>query len=328
MSLPSGYRKLEYIQSSGTQYIDTGFKPNQDTRVVTKISFDAVTSSSSSYAFGAANSGSSGMFEISTGNNMIRLGYGGTAVVQTFPSTKPFTIDFNKNVVTINEAAYTLTAATFTGTHSMYICDTNRGRAYRAIPAVTVYSFRIYDNGTLVRDFIPCKNASGVVGMWDDVNSVFYQNAGSGTFDAGELSKAHKVCINGIGYSATKVTMLIDGTERKAKKGRVLIDGTAYDVLFAEETVTITVHNGAEARNCYVLYNGQRITSGEIDVKIGETIVVYVGAILQNYGIIYLNSVEVEKDINVQYEYPVTKNATISYEWSNNLASSCYIVEE
>lgn len=328
MSLPSGYRKLEYIQSSGTQYIDTGFKPNQDTRVVTKISFNALASSSSCYAFGAANSGSSGMFEISTGNNMIRLGYGGTAVMQTFPSTKPFTIDFNKNVVTINETAYTLTAATFTGTYSMYICDTNRGRAYRAIPAVTVYSFQIYDNGTLVRDFIPCKNASGVVGMWDDVNSVFYQNAGSGTFDAGELSKAHKVCINEIGYSATKVTMLIDGTERKAKKGRVLIDGTAYDVLFAEETVTITVHNGAEYRNCYVLYNGQRITSGEIDVKIGETIVVYVGAPNQNSGFIYLNSVVVVKGFNVQYEYPATKNATISYSWLNNLSSDCYIVEE
>ena len=91
----------------------------------------------------------------------------------------------------------------------------------------------MYDNGTLIRDFIPCKNASGVIGLWDDVNGVFYQNAGSGTFDAGELPKAHKVCINGIGYSATKVTMLIDGTERKAKKGRVLVNGTGYDIPFS-----------------------------------------------------------------------------------------------
>lgn len=27
--LPSGYTKLAYIQSSGTQYIDTGVKPDQ-----------------------------------------------------------------------------------------------------------------------------------------------------------------------------------------------------------------------------------------------------------------------------------------------------------
>ena len=31
--LPSGYTQLEYIQSSGTQYIDTGIKPNQDTSI-------------------------------------------------------------------------------------------------------------------------------------------------------------------------------------------------------------------------------------------------------------------------------------------------------
>ena len=34
VNLPSGYRQVEYIQSSGTQYVDTGFAPNQDTRCV------------------------------------------------------------------------------------------------------------------------------------------------------------------------------------------------------------------------------------------------------------------------------------------------------
>ena len=36
-NLPDGYTELEYIQSSGTQYIDTGFKHNQNTRVVMKV---------------------------------------------------------------------------------------------------------------------------------------------------------------------------------------------------------------------------------------------------------------------------------------------------
>ena len=35
--LPDGYTKLEYLQSSGTQYIDTGVYPNQDTRVVCDV---------------------------------------------------------------------------------------------------------------------------------------------------------------------------------------------------------------------------------------------------------------------------------------------------
>ena len=35
--LPDGYMELEYIESTGTQYIDTGFKPNQDTRVILDV---------------------------------------------------------------------------------------------------------------------------------------------------------------------------------------------------------------------------------------------------------------------------------------------------
>lgn len=139
---------------------------------------------------------------------------------------------------------------------------------------------------------------------------------------------AHKTLIGGTAYEIKGGRDLIAGTSYQIGRGRTLVNGTAYDVPFAEETVKIAVHNGLEVRNCYVLYNGQRITSGEINVKIGETIVVYVGAIEQNYGRIYLNSVEVAKGLNVQYSYIVTKNATISYSWVNNIASVCYIVEE
>ena len=31
--LPSDYQQVEYIQSSGTQYINTGFKPTGDTSI-------------------------------------------------------------------------------------------------------------------------------------------------------------------------------------------------------------------------------------------------------------------------------------------------------
>ena len=33
VGVSDSYTILDYIQSSGTQYIDTGFMPNQDTRV-------------------------------------------------------------------------------------------------------------------------------------------------------------------------------------------------------------------------------------------------------------------------------------------------------
>ena len=49
-----------------------------------------------------------------------------------------------------------------------------------------LYSCQIYDNGTPVRNFIPCKNPSGVVGLYDLVDGKFYTNAVAGNFTAGE----------------------------------------------------------------------------------------------------------------------------------------------
>ena len=94
-----------------------------------------------------------------------------------------------------------------------------------------MYGCKIYSNDVLVRDFIPCKNASGVVGMWDDVNDTFYSNAGSGTFTAGpEVKGTNKTLIDGTAYGVETGKCLISGTAYALKKGRTLIGGTGYDI--------------------------------------------------------------------------------------------------
>lgn len=234
MSLPSGYTRLEYIKSSGTQYIDTGFKPNQNTRVVMDVTPVDVILGKMWCAFGVRQNGIYfGLYKASTGNMNLTWFYGSNySNYFTVDYAKRHNLEVNKNVASVDGTSKSYAAQTFQFTIPLFLlCDNDAGSPTSA-GAALLYSCQIYDNGTLIRDFIPCKNASGAIGLWDDVNGAFYQNAGSGTFDAGELPKAHKVCINGIGYSATKATMLIDGTERKAKKGRVLIDGTGYDLKF------------------------------------------------------------------------------------------------
>jgi hypothetical protein len=42
-----------------------------------------------------------------------------------------------------------------------------------------LYSCQIYDNGTLIRDYVPCLNEVGVVGLYDKVENKFYGNAES-----------------------------------------------------------------------------------------------------------------------------------------------------
>ena len=115
--------------------------------------------------------------------------------------------------------------------------------------ACKLRSCKIYDNGTLVRDFIPCKNASGVIGLWDDVNSAFYQNAGSGTFTAGpEVIGSNRVLVDAKGYDANSGTVLVNGMVYHLKKGRGLLNGMGYDIPFDSGTPISDLAVGSTVR--------------------------------------------------------------------------------
>lgn len=100
--------------------------------------------------------------------------------------------------------------------------------------AMRLYSFKVYldaAKATLIRDFIPCKNASGAVGLWDDVGSQFYGNAGTGAFTAGpEGLGSHKVMVGGTIYDVTAGQCMVGGTVYAIQKGLTMIGGTVYEI--------------------------------------------------------------------------------------------------
>lgn len=193
MALPRGYTKLEYIESTGTQYIDTGFNPTYQTRVVTDLLMGAYTSTA--FAYGARDTSSqtaAKQFCLAafTNANTIRCDYFGTSKNTTATgfsdgSTR-VTVDQNKNVTTCGSTTVTNTAVSSgVCAYSLWLFTLNSTGDPAASGKLKLYSCQIYDNGTMVRDFLPCANPSGEVGLWDDVNGVFYGNSGTGAFVAG-----------------------------------------------------------------------------------------------------------------------------------------------
>lgn len=242
MSLPSGYKRREYIQSSGTQYIDTGFKPNNNTKVV--IAFELTENTGKhQIIFGARSSSSSGQYVLGfTGHRspaVWRSDFGSNQV--TFSSNLTWSGNHNAtkngNICTLDAESVTNTASTFESTVNLLICAGNTGGNVDNYTKAKVYSCKIYDNGTLARDFIPCKNASGLVGLWDDVNNTFYSNAGSGTFTAGpEAIGSNRVLVDAKRYDANSGTVLVNGMVYHLKKGRGLLNGMGYDIPFNSGT--------------------------------------------------------------------------------------------
>lgn len=238
MSLPSGYKRVEYVQSVPSQYscIDTGFKPNQNTRV--RIVAEWSPSSTTSWLFGARNGTNKGAFAFLTYKGAYRADYGtATTTLPSSPSGK-ITVDLDKNAIKLNGVTVaTASEQTFTTTCNLVLFANNTAGTIAGYTSGKLYSCQIYDNGMLVRDFIPCKNASGTIGLWDDVNSKFYTNAGTGVFTAGpEVSGTHKALVNGTAYEMKSGKCLVNGTGYALKKGRTLIDGTGYDIALQSGT--------------------------------------------------------------------------------------------
>lgn len=243
MSLPSGYRKLEYIQSSGTQYIDLGVKPNQGYAIEIK----AKCSATSKQTFGGCDTRwkSNGFMLAVAG---FEFGNNANTSLQNHGS-EPITLKLSADGGYKNGTKTWDTSAipAFQATANFTLCALNRSGTLQEYLSGNIYYCKVWDDsGTLIRDCIPCKSTSGVVGLWDDVNSVFYQNAGTGTFTSGpEVKGTNKTLIGGTGYDLKGGSPLINGTKYSLKKGRALIDGTGYDISIGKK-FTITFANHAQ----------------------------------------------------------------------------------
>lgn len=180
------YTRLEYIESNGTQYIDTGFKPNNNTRVLMDI---CVTQGVTSSFFGTrsgANTQTFTAFCLST--TSLRSDYNTTQKTLTINGVgERVIVDADKNSFSYGNYTTTHSSGAFNCPYNLYLLQNNyQGSADdNSCMYAKLYSCKIYDNGTLVRDYIPVLRSDGIAGLYDAVNDIFAASSGSGNFIAG-----------------------------------------------------------------------------------------------------------------------------------------------
>lgn len=225
MSLPSGYTRLEYIESTGTQYISTGITPTENTKVV--IEFNS--SSSSGVVFGQ-----------DSGYKVNAFMFAMTVVV--FESTKKdISISANaKHTVQVapkafkvdNGSSQYIYANKVHAAYPMFLFGNNRNGKFSEGVAMKLYSFKVYENDVLIADYIPCKQGNAV-GLYDDVAGAMNLPLGTGDFTAGpSISGTHKTLVGGTAYTVQGGKCMVNGTVYNILKGRTLIDGTGWDITF------------------------------------------------------------------------------------------------
>lgn len=176
---------IEYLEGTGTQWINTGFIPNQDTGIKAKVAFTSTTRTWESVFYSRTTSDVDEFtLQKNYTNGNIRALYGNqhTSHAEFGPiRTTPLIVDWDKNKIKVDKYSHTFTYKAFSGTQAMRVPGVSA--AGRISPG-KVWYFTIYDNGILVRDLIPVR--VGNIGyMYDKVSGQLFGNAGTGKFILG-----------------------------------------------------------------------------------------------------------------------------------------------
>jgi len=249
------YTPLEYLQSSGTQYINTGVVPTAyPVRVSVEVAYTSVPTSEKDYAGNLnADVASSAAFVMgantSTGKWYLWGGKAGWNPGPTVTANTKYAVDMefpdaNYRRVVVDGVEYVNYADGYNiftlGSNAIGLFSGASNRTYDAA-SVRIYSARIYDGGDLKRDLVPVKRISdSVLGMYDKENDVFYPNVGTGSFTAGAATNwSRKISmasselsvqagVIGSKVSKNNVISYINQTPESVKiqASRIEIDGT------------------------------------------------------------------------------------------------------
>lgn len=184
--IPAGYQQVEYLESTGTQYIDTG----QSAFVGIKIDADIMFYSQFGYAFGVGGSGNGIAVSLRENTSF----YSDKYIPSKYTPFENIKIKVlfengNQSISSYLIGNTSIEFVTWSGTIYLFALHVQwiSGAGVYSPFYGRIYKFIISTARDIkIREFIPCyRKIDLVAGMYDRVNGVFYTNAGTGAFVVG-----------------------------------------------------------------------------------------------------------------------------------------------
>lgn len=185
------YIGLKYIQSTGTQYIDTGIIPTNDTGVMMKFSSQDIATDSIYFGSkGASNS----RFWVGNASSKLYFGWNSDTSSSSRPAIGTDTIyevklnylNDRKNVFNKQDVASSLASLS----NNVYPITVFAGNSEGTISnksRIKLYKFVITADDSIFYDFVPCQRKSdSAIGLLELYSGKFYSNSGTGQFIKGE----------------------------------------------------------------------------------------------------------------------------------------------
>ena len=183
--LPQGYTPLEYIESTGTQYIDTKLLPTGTTTFEVRYQLTELPGATTSGVLGYSGANPRLCFGIASGG--VNVGYYNSGNTYAFAGQP----DLNIHTATLVARTYCLDGikvrdaygASWSGTPmSLYLFAYNSKGSVSNNGKLRLYacSFKNLKDAnaaTVDAEFVPCRDSDDTVGLYEMVSGAFYANA-------------------------------------------------------------------------------------------------------------------------------------------------------
>ena len=192
--MPIEYQEVEWIESHGTEYIDANYASQDAHNYVLDAIIQFTSINETNQQLNGANWG----FFFGVNNTGDLCANSSTIIVTADTNKHHFVLDVTfgnqNNSFKIDDTTYnTLRTSAYQEDEFAIFNLIYPTLPLRYVSRQKLFNFKLTDNGTLIRNFIPCyRKSDGVIGLYDLCGSIcpltstpFYVNSGTGTFTKG-----------------------------------------------------------------------------------------------------------------------------------------------
>lgn len=197
--IPDNYKRCEYLESTGTQYIDTEVLPSNNTGIdirfrVLQYENKEIPDQYTCFIFGGESAWQGSSFDFQAGK--YGLVYNKTKVGTEY-NTETLS-DFNKDVhdlKIINQQYYfdnnfqydllNINTNEWNANSSIILFGIKRNNNIQRLDSAKIYCCKLYNGENLERNLIPCLDSNNRPCMYDTVSGQTFYNQGTGEFIAG-----------------------------------------------------------------------------------------------------------------------------------------------
>lgn len=175
--LPEDYTKVDYIEFTGAQIVDTDIIPDYNTTIEIKFTRPY---EDDMYLYGVRDADSAAcVTAYLTSNGAWRFGNTYKSLNVGVGDTVHSAIVDNSGIILDElQYSYNSTVNDFAAIASLILGSTRKNSGEYGDPQYIgkIYEFRMYSSGVMTADYIPSINNSGVHGFWDRISGTFKES--------------------------------------------------------------------------------------------------------------------------------------------------------